>query len=136
MVLSRLWYLLLGLLATTAVGFAFALTFLYNQREENHNATQLAADSQTVEWAIKIDSRRRLDALLPLAANPAVATHATEIVNATDATKVAGFRLELKRALVNVSNAAKEANGGVFAPDVVMVVGRDARVLGFQRVLA
>ncbi len=139
MVLSRFWYALLGLLAATAVGFAFALTFLYNQREDSHNATQLAADSQTVEWSFKIDSRRRLDALLPIAVNPGVANHTAEIVYAAgsaEAPKIAGFRLELQKALRTVSAAAKEANGGAYAPDVVMVVGRDSRVLGIERVLA
>ncbi len=136
MILSRFWYALLAVLAATAVGFAFALTFLYNQREESHNATQLAADSQTVEWAFKIDSRRRLDALIPLAANPAIASHASEIVNASDANKASNHRRELKKALVTVSPAAKEANGGSYAPDVVIIVGRDAHVLGFERVLA
>jgi hypothetical protein len=64
MVLSRLWYIVLAL----AVGISMYVVFLavgeYDRRNGVAMEEELASDSQTVGWALQIDSRKRLDALL------------------------------------------------------------------------
>jgi hypothetical protein len=64
MVLSRLWYVVLAL----AVGISMYVVFLavgeYDRRNGVAMEEELASDSQTVGWALQIDARKRLDALL------------------------------------------------------------------------
>ena len=64
MVLSRLWYVVLAL----GVGISMYVVFLavgeYNRRNGVAMTEELASDSQTVGWALQIDARKRLDALL------------------------------------------------------------------------
>ena len=63
MLLSRFWYAILAI----AVGVSLYIVFLavgqFNRRSTFVMKDGLASDSQTVEWALKIDSRRRLDQL-------------------------------------------------------------------------
>src|SRR5208283_4231463 len=64
MVLSRVWYVLLGVAVAVALYVVYVAVGEYDRRETHALKEGLASDSQTVEWALKIDARRRLDALL------------------------------------------------------------------------
>src|ERR1700722_2008658 len=64
MILSRVWYVLLGVAVAAALYVVYVAVGQYNRQTTLALKEGLAADSQTVEWALKIDTRRRLDALL------------------------------------------------------------------------
>lgn len=64
MLLSRFWYGLLSLLVGVALYVAYVGVGQYNRRAQITMAEGLASDSQVVRWALQIDARRRLDALL------------------------------------------------------------------------
>src|SRR5579864_6277674 len=64
MILSRLWYVLLGLTVAVALYVLYLAAGEYERQTTHALKEGLASDSQTVEWALKIDARRRLDALL------------------------------------------------------------------------
>ena len=64
MILSRLWYVLLGLAVAVAMYVVFIAVGQHERQATRALKEGLASDSQTVEWALKIDTRRRLDALL------------------------------------------------------------------------
>src|ERR1700690_3950148 len=64
MILSRVWYVLLGLAVAVAMYVVYVAVGQYNRQTMRALKEGLASDSQTVEWALKIDARRRIDALL------------------------------------------------------------------------
>lgn len=64
MLLSRFWYAILSFCVCVAIYIVFVAVGEYNRRNQVAMTEGLAADSQVVRWALQIDSRRRLDALL------------------------------------------------------------------------
>lgn len=64
MILSRVWYVLLGVAVAVALYVVYVAVGQYNRQTTRALREGLASDSQTVEWALKIDARRRIDALL------------------------------------------------------------------------
>ena len=126
MLLSRFWYVLLSL----AVGVSLYIVFLavgqYNRRQGIVMKEGLASDSQTVEWALKIDSRRRLDQLSYGSLNPAVQKSLLDSNNSKE-NKVPGkAREETTKAL----KAVMEQIPAEFKPDALFAVDRDGRVVG------
>src|SRR5580693_6626508 len=72
MILSRAWYVLLGVAVAVALYVVYVAVGQYNRQSTLALKEGLASDSQTVEWALKIDARRRLDALLVGSVDPAL----------------------------------------------------------------
>src|SRR5580704_16481425 len=70
MILSRAWYVLLGVAVAVALYVVFVAVGQYNRQTTLSLKEGLASDSQTVDWAMKIDARRRLDALLVGSVDP------------------------------------------------------------------
>jgi hypothetical protein len=64
MILSRVWYVLVGLAVAVAMYVLYVAVGQFDRQGTRSLKEGLASDSQTVEWALKIDARRRLDALL------------------------------------------------------------------------
>src|SRR5260370_19875766 len=64
MILSRVWSVLRGLAVAVALYVVYVAVGQYTRQATRALKEGLASDSQTVEWALKIDARRRLDALL------------------------------------------------------------------------
>ena len=64
MILSRVWYVLLGLAVAVAMYVCYVAVGQFDRQGTRALKEGLASDTQTVEWALKIDARRRLDALL------------------------------------------------------------------------
>src|ERR1700734_2476821 len=64
MILSRVWYILLGVAIAVAMYVMYIAVGQYERQGTRALKEGLASDSQTVEWALKIDARRRLDALI------------------------------------------------------------------------
>ncbi len=65
MILSRVWYVVLGLAVAVSLYVVYFAVGQYDRQNARALKESLASDSQTVEWALKIDARRHIDALLP-----------------------------------------------------------------------
>jgi len=123
MLLSRFWYVLLSLV----LGFALYVSYLavgqYNRRNSVAMAETLASDSQVVGWALQIDARRRLDALLVGAVDKNVQEC---LLTANGKEKIPGAAKEQgKKALV----AVNEKMHAEFRNDATFAVDRDGRVV-------
>jgi hypothetical protein len=123
MVLSRLWYVVLSLLLGMALYVVFLAVGQYNRRNGVAMTEELASDSQTVGWALQIDSRKRLDALLIGSVDKGV-QDALQAANGKDAipTKV---KEDGRRALL----AVMEKVAADFRPDALFAIDHDGRVV-------
>src|SRR5687768_7257544 len=72
MLLSRFWYVFLSLLVAISLYVSYVAVGQYNRRNQVAMTEGLASDSQVARWALQIDARRRLDALLPAAVDKEV----------------------------------------------------------------
>ena len=64
MILSRVWYVLLGVAVAVALYVVYVAVGQFNRQTTRALKEGLASDSQTVEWALKIDTPLGPDALL------------------------------------------------------------------------
>jgi hypothetical protein len=64
MILSRVWYVILSIVTAGALYVVFLAVGQYDRRNTVAMNEELASDSQIVGWALQIDARHRLDALL------------------------------------------------------------------------
>jgi len=125
MILSRAWYVLLGVAVGVALYVVFVAVGQYNRQNALALKEGLASDSQTVEWALKIDARRRLDALLPGSVD-ANLQQALVAANASKDGKGADkARADAKKAL----NAVNEAMPREWRDDALFAVDRDGHVV-------
>ncbi len=125
MVLSRLWYVLLGLAVAVALYVVYIAVGEYDRQTTLALKEGLASDSQTVEWALRIDTRRRLDALLPGSVDP-VLQQALVLAGASKDGKVPDkSKTDAKKALA----ALHDAMSSDFRTDALLAVDRDGRVV-------
>jgi len=128
MLLSRFWYAVLAILAALAVAVVILAVGQYNRRAQVAMTEELAVDTQVVKWAMQIDARHRLDALLIIALEKGVQDGC---VAANGQDKIpAKARDEAKKAL------SLEKVPADFRPDAVFVVDRDGRLVaqvGYDR---
>ncbi|HEY5242873.1 MAG TPA: MXAN_5187 family protein [Polyangiaceae bacterium] len=133
MILSRVWYVLLGLAVAVALYVVYIAVGQYDRQATRALKEGLASDSQTVEWALKIDARRRLDALLPGSVD-ATLQQALVAANGTKDGKVPeASKASAKKALGTVN----EAIPADWRDDALFAVDRDGQVvaeLGFDQV--
>ena len=118
MILSRVWYVVLGVAVAVALYVVYVAVGQYNRQTARALKEGLASDSQTVEWALKIDARRRLDALLVGSVDLALrqALVAANFGNGKPPDKT---RAEAKRALAGIADSipADWRNDALFAVD-------------------
>ncbi len=74
MLLSRFWYVLVGVALAGAVYLLLLATNIYNHTAERDSAQLLAADSQVVDWYLRSDARERASELLRPALERGLAT--------------------------------------------------------------
>jgi hypothetical protein len=133
MILSRVWYVLLGLAVAVAMYIVYLAVGQYERQATRALKEGLASDSQTVEWALKIDARRRLDALLAGSVDSAL-QQALVAANAPKDGKVpAAAQAAAKKAI----GAVNEAIPADWRDDALFAVNRDGQVvasLGFDNV--
>ncbi len=133
MLLSRFWYAILAILAGVAVYAVFLAVGQYNRRSLVATNDVLAADSQVVKWALQIDARRRLDAMLIASVDKGIQD---SLVGCIDKEKIPQkSKDDAKKALTAVNDKIPPA----YKSDVMFAVDRDGRVvaqLGFDRQLA
>jgi hypothetical protein len=126
MILSRVWYVLLGLAVAVALYVVFVAVGQFDRQQLLALKEGLASDSQTVEWALKIDARRRLDALLAGSVD-ATLQQALVAANAAKDGKVPDkSKADAKKALATVNDGIPAD----FRGDAVFAVDRDGQVVG------
>ncbi len=125
MILSRVWYVLLGVAVGVALYVVFVAVGQYNRQNALALKEGLASDSQTVEWALKIDARRRLDALLPGSVDAALQQALVAANASKDGKGVDKPRADAKKAL----NAVSEAISADWRDDALFAVDRDGHVV-------
>jgi hypothetical protein len=132
MILSRVWYVLLGAAVAVALYVVYVAVGQYNRQTTLALKAGLASDSQTVDWALKIDARRRLDALLAGSVDPALQQSLVLANGAKDGKAPDKAKADARKALVSVSEniPADWRDDALFAVDreghVVAQVGYDA----------
>src|SRR6202167_714230 len=125
MVLSRLWYVLLGLAVAVAMYICYVAVGQFDRQGTLALKEGLASDSQTVEWALKIDARRRLDALLVGSVDPSL-QQALALGNAAREGKLPDKpRADAKKAL----GAIADAIPADLRSDAMFAVNRAGEVL-------
>ncbi len=130
MILSRVWYVVLGVAVAVALYVVYVAVGQYNRQTARALKEGLASDSQTVEWALKIDARRRLDALLVGSVDLGL-RQALVAANASNGKRPERPRAEAKKALVGIVDSipADWRNDALFAVDrngtVVAEIGYD-----------
>jgi len=133
MILSRVWYVLLGVAVAVSLYVVYVAVGQYNRQTTLALKEGLASDSQTVEWALKIDARRRLDALLVASVDPAL-QQALALGNAAREGKLPEKpRADAKKALATIA----EAIPADLRSDAMFAVNRAGEVLaeiGFESV--
>jgi hypothetical protein len=123
MVLSRLWYVVLALLLGVCTYVVFLAVGEYDRRNGVAMEEELASDSQTVGWALTIDARKRLDALLIGAVDKGV-QDSLQAATGKDTIPIKS-KDDGRRAL----NATLEKIPADFRPDAIFEVDHDGRMV-------
>jgi hypothetical protein len=133
MILSRAWYVLLGLAVAVALYVVYIAAGEYDRQATHALKEGLASDSQTVEWELKIDARRRLDALLAGSLDSTLQQALVAALATKEGKIPEKSKADARRALVTVH----EAIPADWRPDALIAVDRDGRVvaqLGYDAV--
>jgi type II secretory pathway pseudopilin PulG len=123
MLLSRIWYMVLAVVGVLAVAVVTLAVGQYNRRNQVAMTENLAADAQVVRWALQIDARRRLDAMLVGSVDKGVQD---ALVAASDKDKIPSkAKDDCKKALQGVL----EKLPAEYKPDAIFAVDRDGRLV-------
>ncbi len=123
MLLSRFWYAILAVLAGFAVYSLMLSVGEYNRRSTVATDESLASDTQVVRWALQIDSRHRLDALLIGSVDKGVQD---ALVATIDKDKIpAKAKADAAKALVAISQKLPPE----YKEDALFAVDRNGRVV-------
>jgi hypothetical protein len=125
MILSRVWYVILGAAVAVALYVVFVAVGQYNRQTTLALKEALASDSQTVEWALKIDARRRLDGLLAGSVDATLQQSLIGADAAKDGKTPDKARTDAKKALSTVSDSIPAD----WRPDAIFAVDRDGHVV-------
>jgi len=125
LLLSRFWYALLSLILAFAIYIVFLAVGQYNRRNQVAMSEALAADSQVVKWALQIDARRRLDALLVGAVDKGLQDSLFASSSAKGDKVPAKSRDEARKALDAIAGKLPVE----YKPDALFAVDRDGRVV-------
>jgi len=124
MLLSRAWYFFLSVLMGVALYVSYVAVGQYNRRNQVAMTEGLASDSQVVRWAMQIDARRRLDALLPAAVDKEVQESLVAATTSRDKV-LPKWRDDARRGL----DAFNQKLPADLKYDSLFAVDRDGRVL-------
>jgi hypothetical protein len=133
MILSRVWYVLLGLAVAVALYVVYIAVGEYDRLSTRALKEGLASDSQTVEWALKIDARRRLDALLAGSVDATLQQALVASIASKDGKVPDRSKTDARKALV----AIRDAIPADLRADAFFAVDRDGRLvaqLGYEGV--
>jgi hypothetical protein len=125
MILSRLWYVLLGAAVAVVLYVVYVAVGQYNRQTTLALKEGLASDSQTVDWALKIDARRRLDALLAGSVDPNLQQALVAANGVKDGKAPEKARSDARKALSSVN----ETISADWRDDALFAVDRDGHVV-------
>ncbi|MFO0674360.1 MAG: hypothetical protein U0235_32915, partial [Polyangiaceae bacterium] len=126
MLLSRFWYGVLSLLIGVAIYVSYVAVGQYNRRNQVAMTEGLASDSQVVRWALQIDARRRLDALLLGSVDKGVQEALNNVQKDTKSEKIpAKIREDAKKALDGIQQKLPPE----VRPTAIFAIDRDGRVV-------
>jgi hypothetical protein len=126
MILSRVWYVLLGAAVAVTLYVVFVAVGQYNRQTTLSLKEGLASDSQTVDWAMKIDARRRLDALLVGSVDPTLQQALVGANGVSTGSKLPDkARTDARKALSTIN----ENIPADWRDDVLFAVDRDGHVV-------
>src|SRR6187402_1457578 len=131
MVLSRFWYVLLGLFLGLAVFLLSIATSMYNRAGARAMGEALSSDSQVVAWYLRDDARQRSGRLIQFGVDPDIAKYLQKSTD-SEAKVPEEAREKLLSALkkVNGSIPKDEQFDAVFAVDQA---GRVVAHLGYEQ---
>jgi len=131
MVLSRFWYVLLGLFLGLAVFLLSIATSMYNRAGARAMGEALSSDSQVVAWYLRDDARQRSGRLIQFGVDPDIAKYLQKSTD-SEAKVPEDAREKLLSALkkVNASIPKDEQFDAVFAVDQA---GRVVAHLGYEQ---
>jgi hypothetical protein len=133
MILSRLWYVLLGAAVAVTLYVVYVAVGQYNRQTTLALKEGLASDSQTVDWALKIDARRRLDMLLAGSVDPTLQQALVAANGVRDGKAPEKAKSDAKKALSSVN----ETISADWRDDALFAVDRDGHVvasLGYEAI--
>ncbi len=125
MILSRVWYVLLGFAVAVALYVVYIAVGEYDRQETKALKEGLASDSQTVEWALKIDARRRLDALLAGSVDAALQQSLVSADTVKEPKVPEKARADAKKALAAIHDGIPSD----WRPEALFAVDRDGRLV-------
>ncbi|HEY3495785.1 MAG TPA: MXAN_5187 family protein [Polyangiaceae bacterium] len=126
MLLSRFWYVLIGLLLGGALFLLNIASSMYNRAGLRARGEGLAADAQVVSWYLRDDARQRSAQLIPFALEPDVAKYLQR--SSDSESKVPGDSRE------KLTAALKRVNAQIpkeLAFDSVFAVDQHGRVVAY-----
>ena len=134
MLLSRFWYVLLSVAVAVCLYVVYLAVGQYNRQNATNLDALVASDLKTVEYTLKIDTRRRIDRLLIGSSDRALGD-ALGGANGKDKVPPKS-RDEAKKALASVMDQIEPE----FRPDALFAVDRQGRVValvgvGFETVV-
>ncbi|MBP9112076.1 MAG: hypothetical protein KBF88_04670 [Polyangiaceae bacterium] len=124
MLLSRFWYVFLGLLAGVAAYVVFLAVGQYNRSNYGAMKELLASDLRVVRKELQLDARRRLDVLLPAAVDKGIQE---ALVSANGKPNLGSRAKEDGRKAVEAARNSIQAD---LRPDILFAVDREGRVVG------
>jgi hypothetical protein len=131
MVLSRFWYVLLGLVLGVAMFVLFLATAMYNRAGARAMAEGLSSDSQVVAWYLRDDARQRSARLIQFAVDSDIAKYlqkASESESKVPEESREKLAVSLKKIASSISK--DDAFDAVFAVDQH---GRVVAHLGYEQ---
>lgn len=131
MLLSRFWYVLLGLVIGALVFVLFLAQSLYNRQGQFTMAEGLSSDSQVVSWYLKNDARERSAHLIKFAVDNNIGKGLSE-ASGNDAKVTDGARTKVLNGLTKIAATIpkEQAFDAVFAVDQH---GRVVAHLGYEQ---
>jgi hypothetical protein len=131
MLLSRFWYVLLGLLLGLAIFVMSIATSMYNRAGARAMGEALSSDSQVVGWYLRDDARQRSGRLIQFGVDPDIAKYlqkSTDSENKVPDDAKEKVLAALKK--VNASTPKDDQFDAVFAVDQA---GRVVAYLGYEQ---
>jgi hypothetical protein len=124
MILSRIWYLVLAIVAALGMYVAYLAVGQYNRQGQVAADETLKSDTQVVNWALQIDARRRLESMV-FASVDASIVKALKEANGKEAAVPQTARDEARKGIT----AVNEKLVGDYKLEAMLVVDREGRMV-------
>lgn len=126
MLLSRFWYVLLGLVLGLATFMLFLAASMYNRSSQRTLGESLSSDSQVVSWYLRDDARQRSARLIQYGVEPDIA-RSLQKSNESESKVPEESRDKTLAALKKISNSIPKDEQF----DAVFAVDQSGRVVAF-----